>query len=1729
MSFAQTTRNVPGTYATIQAAITAADPGDIILVAAGTYNESVSVTKNGLILRGAQYGVHANTGTRTNPVLESVINSASPVAIMADNVVVDGFTIQGSDNTDKIAGIWDNPGWSGTHGGFQILNNIIQNNVSGIGVGNDGTIQALIKFNLIKNNNNVGPGSGNGFSAAFAMNNAIIEDNTFDNNQLYLNGFESSGSTGVQTITVSNNEIKNISSSGLFLMGISGATVTGNNIHNNTSGISVAGSGDNITISGNTINNNAEKGIIVSDDYSVGANTNISVHSNNIENNTLEGLKVNSGAYTGTLDATNNWWGSVNGPANAANTYNVGSQGNAVVGSVLFVPWLNAAPPGGISFAPVTTTSPVGSFSSIQAGIISSNPGGTIYVSAGTYNEGDVLIPINKSLTLLGPNYLISPNGGARVAEAIIEGLNTGTANALFGVNLGTVTFIVKGFTFHTLRAEMRNDAKGATVTLEKNIFTGNRDDGMWFDDTHLTVFDNLFTGYHTTASETIAMAVTSLPRLGTISITHNTWSDITGNGALNLADVSGSVSNNQFNGVEYYGMLIAVNTNLTISDNVFNNITNPVVVPTGNELTFGAGVRFYEPSPLTIASITGNTFSNSYLGVSVRATNGNITGAAISVNNNSFISNTAGILNAAVGTLNATNNWWGSATGPFNATTNPTGTGNSVSANVDYTPWLGQINNAPHPWNIYTNDNISDAIAAASNGDVVYVLIPGHYNSFTVNKGIHLIGGPGVYIDHGSPAITVAADNVTITGFTFSYGAADYAIQINANFTNINIHYNNFNTPNGVQNLGTGSVDATNNYWGFGGNINGPTIASNPGGTGSSISIAPGGTVTYNPWIGQLTTTSPTNAYVGTPINTFAISWTWLNFFGPNFVFQLDHNGVAGSDINTTVATNSYTVSAPLLYNTTYHWYVRSIADPLNVWIGPFSFTTTSSIPTLVSPANNSHGLALTGNTLVWNTVTGATHYRVTVSPAVAGSPFTVAAPTLSQALPALTAGTYYTWYVESSNNGGITWSTPSATWNFTTEFLQSPANLSVGVSIIPLFDWLDVTGAASYTLEISTDNTFSTVDFTYAGLVVSNYQVLLAGALTNGATYYWRVTSNNSVVSGTWAFIVVQPSMPYLTNPANGSTIIGSSIYFTWYVLGSSASNFVLEVDDANDFLTPIQTFSGLTTSYYSWAYSGLTPGSTYYWRVTAKTSGGVIVNYSNVWNFVAPGMPDVYPSYPTGGVTVYTNSPTLYWYTGTFYNGQFQIRYGITSGALGAPVATSNMYYTLSGLTAGSTYYWQVRSYNGAQFGNWSPEQNFVVYSTTVTTPVVPYLSWPIGGATVYTNPPSFYWYLGTYATGLEFYFEYDDDSGFGSPNGNSGWISTLNYTLPTSLASGTWYWHVKSRLASNHASESAYSSTESFVIQSSSSSIPTPTPYSPVGGATVYALNPTLTYYAYSTSALQYQINYSAWPSTDVNGVLDLVNTTSVWTSSTSYILTGLTPGVTYYWQVRARLAATPATISPWSSVATFTTAAGASAVVPLVGSPNYNQSIDQNTAVLSWIIPTQSSSPLTYTVQYSNKPDMSDAVTVNNVSKPEYQLNGLILNKTYYWRVSSKNTNGSSSYSSIGVFKSGGVTDVSKEQLVLPTAFELSQNYPNPFNPTTKITYALPQNSYVSIKVYDMLGREVRSLVNNEMLAGNHSVDWNGENNSGFKVASGTYVYRITAGSFVAVKKMILIK
>jgi hypothetical protein len=120
---------------------------------------------------------------------------------------------------------------------------------------------------------------------------------------------------------------------------------------------------------------------------------------------------------------------------------------------------------------------------------------------------------------------------------------------------------------------------------------------------------------------------------------------------------------------------------------------------------------------------------------------------------------------------------------------------------------------------------------------------------------------------------------------------------------------------------------------------------------------------------------------------------------------------------------------------------------------------------------------------------------------------------------------------------------------------------------------------------------------------------------------------------------------------------------------------------------------------------------------------------------------------------------------------------------------------------------------------------------------------------------------------------------------------------------------------------------------------------------------------------------------------------------------------------------------------------------------------------------------------------------------------------------------------SKSGQTISLYDIDVVTDVGDggEPQTLPADFTLGNAYPNPFNPTTTISFDLPRREHARLVIIDVLGREVRTLVDRELSAGSYRVDWDGKDNLGRPVATGVYLYRLTAGSFSESKKMILVK
>lgn len=187
--------------------------------------------------------------------------------------------------------------------------------------------------------------------------------------------------------------------------------------------------------------------------------------------------------------------------------------------------------------------------------------------------------------------------------------------------------------------------------------------------------------------------------------------------------------------------------------------------------------------------------------------------------------------------------------------------------------------------------------------------------------------------------------------------------------------------------------------------------------------------------------------------------------------------------------------------------------------------------------------------------------------------------------------------------------------------------------------------------------------------------------------------------------------------------------------------------------------------------------------------------------------------------------------------------------------------------------------------------------------------------------------------------------------------------------------------------------------------------------------------------------------------------------------------------------------------------------------PVPISPNAAVGVQRN-PLLVWH---PSDSATSYRVQLATNSVLASAIVDTTVADTLLQLSPLAANTTFYWRVSAANEHGTSEYSVTASFITGDQITAVEELGGIPTEFKLSQNYPNPFNPTTVISYQLPAASEVTLRVCDVLGGEVASLVNGRQDAGYYNVTFNANN-----LPSGVYFYRLQVGNKSFIKKMLLL-
>ena len=195
--------------------------------------------------------------------------------------------------------------------------------------------------------------------------------------------------------------------------------------------------------------------------------------------------------------------------------------------------------------------------------------------------------------------------------------------------------------------------------------------------------------------------------------------------------------------------------------------------------------------------------------------------------------------------------------------------------------------------------------------------------------------------------------------------------------------------------------------------------------------------------------------------------------------------------------------------------------------------------------------------------------------------------------------------------------------------------------------------------------------------------------------------------------------------------------------------------------------------------------------------------------------------------------------------------------------------------------------------------------------------------------------------------------------------------------------------------------------------------------------------------------------------------------------------------------------------------------------PVLLSPPNGETGDSTSVILKW---NGVDSTTSYHMQFSDAPDFSSILGDKpGINLNYFQIGNLKSSTKYYWRISAANLNGSSDWSDVWSFITKEVTAVDNNPSNTPALYDLT-NYPNPFNPTTTIQYTIPITGFVTIKVYDILGNEVSTLVNEPKAAGRYNVTFNiKQTTSNRQLSSGVYFYQLRAGNSVITKKLMLLK
>jgi hypothetical protein len=480
----------------------------------------------------------------------------------------------------------------------------------------------------------------------------------------------------------------------------------------------------------------------------------------------------------------------------------------------------------------------------------------------------------------------------------------------------------------------------------------------------------------------------------------------------------------------------------------------------------------------------------------------------------------------------------------------------------------------------------------------------------------------------------------------------------------------------------------------------------------------------------------------------------------------------------------------------------------------------------------------------------------------------------------------------------------------------------------------------------------------------------------------------------------------------------------------------------------------------------------------------------------------IPIVRLTYPANNATYVSLTTQLDW-ADTINALKYQLQVSPDSGFVNivwdTTVVPSNAIVPNGKLTYSTKYFWKVRGINGSIYGPYSSTWNF-------TTPIIPTvrLKSPANGIINAALTPQFDWADTNYIEKYQIQVSLN-------PSFTTTVWDTIVYTSYALIPNGKlsystmYYWRVR---GINGTMNGQYSTIWSFTTGNTSPPSVAPTLINPANNSTENVLIPIFNWNSVS-GASSYRCKVA---SDSLFTEASLKIDTTISGTSATISLGRLLYFSKYFWRVYG---ANQGGYGPSSTVWNFTTLLPPA---PTLLSPSNDTLLHNSNIMFSW-------SPIQYISGYRIR--IARDINFTNIYSDSSILNNFLtiylpFAEFYFWKVCAKGNQGDGPWSNIRLFSMfNGIHQISQ---VIPDRIKMHNNYPNPFNPTTIIRYDLSKNDFVKLVVFDILGREVASLVNEKQSAGVYEVNWDAS-----VYPSGVYFYRLVTDGFTDTKKMILLK